>query len=116
MGKNSRIFLILVPLNQMYCKTGALHDLFNKLRDGLKEGGEIREVFSFVDSTKLEAKVDSWRARDKALADRGNDLTDDDGKPTMNNKNIENYSSDPDARYGAKSKRDIWVGNRSMCQ
>ena len=35
---------------------------------------------------------------------------DDDGNPTMNNKNISSYSSDPDARYGAKGKNKIWVG------
>ena len=28
----------------------------------------------------------------------------------MNYKNISNYSSDPDARYGAKGKNDIWLG------
>ena len=28
----------------------------------------------------------------------------------MNNKNVSNYSSDPDARYGAKGKNDIWFG------
>lgn len=52
----------------------------------------------------------SWKARDKALADIKNQEKDDEGNPTMNNSNIESYSSDPDARYGAKGKNDIWLG------
>jgi IS5 family transposase len=63
-----------------------------------------------VDASKIIACVDSWKARDKAIADAQNEQTDDDGNPTMNNKNVENYSSDPDARYGAKGKNDIWIG------
>lgn len=85
-------------------------ELFNKFRDALKRSGEIKEIFTFVDSTKLEAKVDSWKARDKAIADRENNETDDDGNPTMNNKNVHEYSNDPDARYGAKGKNKIWLG------
>lgn len=85
-------------------------DIFNQIREGLKSGGYMKEIFTFVDSSKIEAKVDTWRARDKAIADSSNDETDDDGNPTMNNKNVSEYSTDPDARYGAKSKKDIWMG------
>jgi len=28
----------------------------------------------------------------------------------MNNRNLEEYSSDPDARFGVKGKNDIWLG------
>jgi transposase len=76
--------------------------IFKKLTDSLRDKKLVREVFTFVDSSKVEAKVDSWKARDKAIADAANIEKDDDGSPTMNNKNISEYSSDPDARYGAK--------------
>lgn len=90
--------------------TKRIADIFNKIRKGLKRSGYMKEIFTFVDSSKIEAKVDTWRARDKAIADNSNDEKDDDGNPTMNNKNVSEYSTDPDARYGAKSKKDIWIG------
>jgi len=90
--------------------TKGIAELFAKITDSLKKTGLVREIFTFVDASKVEAKVDTWKARDKAIADKKNNETDDDGNPTMNNKNIVNYSSDPEARYGAKGKNDIWVG------
>jgi len=90
--------------------TKRIAEIFNKIRDGLKTSGYIREIFTFVDSSKIEAKVDTWKARDKAIADRDNDQKDDDGNRTMNNQNVSNYTPDPSARYGAKSKKDIWIG------
>jgi transposase, IS5 family len=90
--------------------TKRIADIFNAIREGLKKSGYMREIFTFVDSSKIEAKVDTWRARDKAIVDGSNDEKDDDGNPTMNNKNLSDYSTDPDARYGAKSKNDIWIG------
>ena len=76
----------------------------------LKKEGLIREFYTFVDASKIIACVDSWKARDRAIADSANDQEDDDSNPTMNNKNVSNYSSDSDARYGAKGKNDIWFG------
>jgi len=90
--------------------TYQLSNIFKTMVKSFKKEGLIREFYTFVDASKIVGRVDSWKARDKALADAENDETDDDGNPTMNNKNIKNYSSDPEARYGAKSKRDIWVG------
>lgn len=90
--------------------THQLANIFRRLTDSLKKAGLIREFYTFADATKIEACVDGWKARDKALADAENEETDDDGNPTMNNRNVENYSSDPDARYGAKGKGDICLG------
>jgi IS5 family transposase len=90
--------------------TKKIADIFNKIREGLKADGYMKEIFTFVDSSKIEAKVDTWRARDMAIEDTLNDEKDDNGNPTMNNKNVSEYSADPDARYGAKSKKDIWLG------
>lgn len=87
-----------------------LSNIFKTMVKALKKQGLIREFYTFVDSSKIIACVDSWKARDKAVEDRKNNEKDDDGNPTMNNKNASNYSTDPDARYGAKSKNDIWLG------
>ena len=102
------------------------HSYFNKLRDrigtyqlslifkrivaALRREGLVREVYTFVDSAKIIACVDTWKARDRAIADAENDQRNDDDKPTMNNQNLDQYSSDPDARFGVKGKRDIWLG------
>ena len=56
------------------------------------------------------AKVSTWTACDKASDDKNNDEKNDNNTPTMNNNNIENYSSDPDARFGCKGKNKNWVG------
>lgn len=90
--------------------THQLSKIFEKMINSLKKEGLIREFYTFIDSSKIIACVDSWKARDKALADIENQEKNEDGNPTMNNRNIENYSSDPDARYGAKGKNDIWLG------
>jgi len=90
--------------------TYQLSNIFKLMVESLREENLIREFYTFVDSSKIIACVDSWKARDKAIADINNDETNDDGNPTMNNKNVGEYSSDPDARYGAKSKSDIWLG------
>jgi len=96
--------------------TKRLVNLFNKAREGFVASGHIREIYSFVDSSKLSARVDTWAARDRALADYENNEKDNDGNPTMNNKNVGNYSSDKEARYGVKGKTDFWIGyKRHLC-
>lgn len=90
--------------------TKKLAEMFNTFREGLKSAGYIKEIFTFVDSSALEVRVDNWKARDRAIADKMNTQKDDDGNPTMNNKNVEDYSSDPQARFGAKGKNKIWLG------
>ena len=76
----------------------------------LKDAGFIKEVFTFVDASAIISQVDVWNARDKAIADSENTEKDDEGKPTMNNKNSKHYSSDPSARYLAKGKNKLWFG------
>jgi IS5 family transposase len=90
--------------------TKRLAEIFAHIRLSLKKAGLIREVFSFVDASELHARVDVWKARDKAIADRKNTARDDDDNPTMNNQNASNYTSDPEARYGCKGKNRIWFG------
>jgi len=90
--------------------TYRLSCIFKTMVKSLEEAGLIRGFYSFVDSSKIEACVDTWRARDKAIDDSLNEQKDDDGNPTMNNRNSGKYSSDPDARYGVKGRNDIWFG------
>jgi len=87
-----------------------LTELFTKFQNALKEKKLIREVFTFVDASVLRSRVDHWKARDKAIEDEDNDEKDDKGNPTMNNKNVSQYLSDPEARFGAKGKNKIWLG------
>jgi len=87
-----------------------LAELFKRITASLKKLGLVREVYTFVDSAKIVACVDTWKARDKALEDIENKERDDDDNPTMNNQNLEQYSSDPEARFGVKGKNNIWLG------
>lgn len=90
--------------------TKQLSDIFKRLVSSLKKERLVREVYTFVDSAKIVACVDTWRARDKAIEDEENKERDDDGNPTMNNRNLSEYISDPDARFGVKGKSNIWLG------
>ena len=40
--------------------------------ESLKKEGLIREFYTFVDASKIIACVDSWKTRDKAIADAQN--------------------------------------------
>ncbi len=106
----------VTPDHTYFCKfrarigTYQLSNIFKRMVRSFKQEGLIREFYTFVDASKITACVDSWKARDKAIADADNQETNDDGNPTMNNKNLQSYSTDPDARYGVKGKRAIWLG------
>ena len=47
--------------------TKRMAKLFRKVGDALKRAGLIREVFTFVDASRIDAQVNNWAARDKAL-------------------------------------------------
>lgn len=89
-----------------------LAQIFNRVRDSMKKAGVIREVFTFVDASSLKSRVDTWVARDKVLEDAKKSQNDDDPQdpPTLNNTNMDQYSSDPDARFGCKGKDKYWIG------
>ena len=90
--------------------THRLSMIFKSMVESFKREGLIREFYTFADASEIVACVDTWSARDKAITDAQNSEFDDDGNPTMNNKNAKDYSSDPDARYGAKGRNKIWYG------
>lgn len=81
--------------------TERVMDIFNRLRAGLKASGLIREVFTFVDASQLVSKLSTWDDRDRAIAE---------GLETFNNKTAKKVAADPQARFGAKSKNNIWYG------
>ncbi len=87
-----------------------LAELFQAVNASVKESGHLGNVFHFVDASSLLSRVNVWEARDKAMADKENDQKDKEGKPKMNNTNVEKYSSDPDARFGCKGKNKFWFG------
>jgi IS5 family transposase len=87
-----------------------LRELFNTITESIKQSGYVGGAFTFVDASSMIAKVNIWKARDKAIVDKQNEEKDDDDKPQMNNNNISKYSPDPDAKYGCKGKNKFWLG------
>ncbi len=83
--------------------TERLADLFNKVREVLIRDGMIREVFTFVDATKLVSKMSTWDERDKAIKA---------GEDKFNNAVAEKYARDKEARFGCKGKDNFWFGHK----
>lgn len=81
--------------------TERLAGLFNRVRDSLKQQGLIREVFTFVDASKLISKLSLWEDRDKAIQA---------GFHQLNNKTVEKVCPDTQARIGCKGKQHYWYG------
>lgn len=75
--------------------------IFNKINDKLKKQGLFGDVFKFIDASSIITKTALWEERDKAIKN---------GEETFNNKNLEKYVTDKDARWGAKSKNKYWFG------
>ena len=81
--------------------TKRLMDIFAQLRESMQSIGLIRQVFTFVDSSHLVAKVSTWEDRDRALAK---------GLETLNNRTVKKVAADPQARFGQKGKKICWYG------
>jgi len=78
-----------------------LADIFNSVNEILKQYGLFGNVFHFVDASAIITKTALWKERDKAIAD---------GEASLNNAIVAKYAADKDARWGAKSKNNIWFG------
>lgn len=76
-------------------------DLFKSLNAILESKGLFGNVFTFIDASAIISKTALWEERDEAIKD---------GEEKLNNQNVENYAADQDARWGAKSKTNIWFG------
>jgi len=77
--------------------------IFDEINRQLRANGMLKDVFTFVDATALTSKLNVWEERDKAIQA---------GYEKFNNEvaEKENFASDKDARFGAKSKNKYWFG------
>lgn len=95
------------PDHTYFCKlrkrigTTLLAEAFHSINACLKSLGLFGSVFTFIDASALVSKTALWEERDRAIAQ---------GEETLNNANVAEYAADPDARWGAKGKADIWYG------
>ncbi len=78
-----------------------LAEIFNKTNEAMKKKNLFGEVFTFLDASSIVTKTALWEERDRAIAE---------GEAKLNNLNVSNYTADKDAKWGAKSKNNIWFG------
>lgn len=76
---------------------------FNEVNAVFESRGLFGNVFTFIDASSIITKTALWEERDRAIAD---------GAEKLNNKNVSQYAADEDARWGAKSKTNIWFGHK----
>lgn len=95
------------PDHTYFCKLrkriGAknIADIFNKINKKLEKRGLFGNVFKFIDASSVITKSELWKERDRAIKD---------GEDTLNNINVDKYSTDKEAKWGAKGKNKIWFG------
>jgi len=95
------------PDHTFFCRIRAalgarrIGQVFKNIKQKAEEKGIVRKVFTFVDSTAIRSKETTWAQRDKAI---------EDGAEKLNNRNVEEYSADKDARFGCKGKDKFWYG------
>ncbi len=95
------------PDHTYFCKlrkrvgTKRLADMFNVINDELKRHGLFGNIFYFIDASTIITKSALWEERDKAIKD---------GHDKLNNLVVKDYAADKEARWGAKSKKNIWFG------
>lgn len=85
--------------------TDNLAKLFNAVNAELKMKGLFGNIFKFIDASAIVSKTALWEERDRAIAD---------GAEKLNNANVADYAADTDARWGAKSKTNIWFGYKRV--
>lgn len=78
-----------------------LAEIFHKVNEAMKKKNLFGEVFTFIDASSIITKTALWEERDQAIAE---------GEKKLNNAIVSNYAADKDAKWGAKSKTNIWFG------
>ena len=78
-----------------------LADIFKTINETMKEQGLFGNVFTFIDASSIITKTALWEERDRAIKD---------GEEKLNNAVVSHYAADKEARWGAKSKTNIWFG------
>lgn len=81
--------------------TKRLANIFNAINGELKKHGLFGNVFHFIDASTIITKTALWEERDRAIKD---------GYTKLNNVVVKDYAVDTQARWGAKSKKNIWFG------
>lgn len=81
--------------------TQNIANIFNAVNQELRTKGLFGDVFKFIDASAIVTKTALWKERDKAIKE---------GEEKLNNANVASYAADEDARWGAKSKTNIWFG------
>jgi IS5 family transposase len=81
--------------------TENIADIFNSVNQILRDKGLFGDVFKFIDASSIVTKTALWDERDRAITN---------GEEKLNNANVSKYAADSDARWGAKSKNNIWFG------
>jgi IS5 family transposase len=95
------------PDHTYFCKlrkrlgTKNIANIFNGINQELRDKGLFGDVFKFIDASSIITKTALWDERDVAIAN---------GEEKLNNSNVGKYAADSDARWGAKSKSNIWFG------
>lgn len=84
----------------------SIADIFNNVNEILRLKGLFGDVFKFIDASAIVTKTALWEERDRAIKE---------GEKRLNNKNVKNYATDKEARWGAKSKTNIWFGYKRHC-
>ena len=83
--------------------TKRITDLFERINAILEGYGLFGNVFAFIDASTIVTKTALLEERDRAIRD---------GAEKLNNTNVKHYAADKDARWGAKSKTNIWFGHK----
>lgn len=78
-----------------------LAEIFHKVNEAMKKQNLFGEVFTFIDASSIITKTALWEERDKAIAA---------GEEKLKNAIVNSYTADKDAKWGAKSKTNIWFG------
>jgi IS5 family transposase len=81
--------------------TKHLADIFNSTNERLRKEGLFGNIFYFIDASTIITKSALWEERDRAIKD---------GHDKLNNLIVKDYAADKQARWGAKSKKNIWFG------
>jgi transposase, IS5 family len=95
------------PDHTYFCKlrkrlgTKRIADTFKQINKILEGYGMFGNVFTFIDASAIVTKKVLWKERDKAITE---------GQETLNNLNVEKYAKDTDAKWGRKSKTNVWFG------
>lgn len=76
-------------------------DIFNAINEQLQKEGLFGNIFYFIDASTIITKSALWEERDRAIKD---------GHDKLNNLIVKDYVADNQARWGAKSKKNIWFG------